>query len=141
MLLALFAGIALALGHHLFYQRLDGALVPAGSYDLAVRTVSRQQFNTGVGTAFAFLVKAALTIAVSIAYVQVFWRAAQVADKHPTLAELDTLSTLSNLLGLFTTRAWYRKPLLLFLALTYWYVGQAVLSAYCLNAYYRLLPG
>ena len=73
MLGALLAGILLALGHHIYYATLDENEVPAGDHDLRLFSVSRQQATAAVGTAFAFAVRSALVLAISSAYVQLFW--------------------------------------------------------------------
>jgi len=122
MLLALLSGTLLALGHHLFYQSLAGRPAPNGAYSIAGTNVSRQQFNTAVGTAFAFLVKALLALAVGLAYTQAFWRAAQVAEGGIGLAGLDTLhSILSDIVGFLKVHVWWRHPGLLLLAFIAWY--------------------
>ncbi|KAK3625747.1 hypothetical protein LTR56_020251 [Elasticomyces elasticus] len=120
MTVALLCAIALSLGHHFFYARLNGHLTPIGSYHVAGKSLSKQQFNTAVGTAFAFLVKSALTVATTLAYVQVFWWTVNNAKKGSTLAELDTLSALGNIVGLFNVTNRWRHPLLFGLALIFW---------------------
>lgn len=118
MVLALLFGALLALGHHLFYASLQGSPTPTGTLDITWSNVSVQQLNTAIGTAFAFLVKAFLVVAVSVAYFQTFWRAAAISKKGPTLANLDTtFSILGNALGFFQVHVWWRHPLLLLLAL------------------------
>ncbi|KAL8846410.1 MAG: hypothetical protein Q9221_008491 [Calogaya cf. arnoldii] len=60
MLASLIVGTLFALGHHLFYASLDhkqASTSLAGYYVLGMH-ISIQQFNTAVGTAFAFLVRA-----------------------------------------------------------------------------------
>jgi hypothetical protein len=52
MVTSLFLGILLTLGHHLFYNSLDGKLV--GASDHVIRGVTRQQLNFTLGTLFAF---------------------------------------------------------------------------------------
>lgn len=64
------AGCMLSLGHHLFYSNLAGTATPTGYYHaIAGSKISKQEFNTAIGTTFAFLVKAMLALAVSTAYV------------------------------------------------------------------------
>lgn len=116
-------GAILSLGHHLFYSSLEGTAVGDGDLDILGSRVSRQQLNLAGGTAFTFLVKAALTTAVSTAYIQLFWRAATHTAKPPTLATLDTgFAALSNIFLLLKVWFWWHYPLLLFLALTAWCV-------------------
>lgn len=113
---ALFAGFLCALGHHLFYASLAGSPAPTELYEIAGASISRQQLNTAVGTAFGFLVKSLLTITIATAFVQAFWRAIRMSAHGPTLKSLDTtFAVLSNIGGLLDLRAWrsFRLPLLL----------------------------
>jgi hypothetical protein len=83
--------------------------------------MSRQQINTSVGTAFAFLVRTFLALAVSTAYVQVFWSSVKTAKRSPTLNELDWANAgLYNFYGLFNLKHGSKYPLLLTLALLFW---------------------
>lgn len=123
MLAALIAGISFATGHHLFYQSLDGTHVSTEGYSFAGLTLSRQQTNTNVGTAFAFLVRACLVVAISVAYVQVFWKAfmAGTSKKSPALGQIDTsFSALGNALVLLYAPMWRWYPLLSSLAMAAW---------------------
>lgn len=123
ILLAFFAGILLAVGHHLFYKRLAGHVAPPGQYHLPFGEVSKQQVNTAVGTAFAFLVKSMLSLAVAASFTQVFWRALITAEKGARLADVDTaFSVLQDFSGLFKTSVWRRHSLLLPLAVIFWSV-------------------
>ncbi|KAK5704511.1 hypothetical protein LTR17_021819 [Elasticomyces elasticus] len=117
---ALFCAVALSLGHHFFYASLKNQLTPAGSYHVVGKSMSKQQLNTAIGTAFAFLVKATLTVAITLAYTQVFCHTVNSAKKNPTLAELDTLSALGNIVGLFNVIDRWRHPLLFVMALIFW---------------------
>ena len=123
MLAALTAAILFALGHHLFYQKLNGTETPTDDLRFASLSYSKQQMNIQVGTAFAFLVKASLAVSVSIAYTQVFWRAFSDSrhGKPPTLSNIDTaFSALSSVLALLKFRIWLRHPVLLLLATLTW---------------------
>lgn len=121
MILTLLSGSLLAMGHHLFYRSLADHSVSTGLYHFAGKNMSKQQFNTAVGTAFAYLVKAFLTVAVSTAYVQIFWMNTKNAKEYPTLAELDCAhSVLDNALSLFNVKIWWRYPSLLVLAAIFW---------------------
>ncbi|KAK3675115.1 hypothetical protein LTR78_005049 [Recurvomyces mirabilis] len=127
MLLALTCGALLATGHHLFYLSLAGEVAPTGSYNLAGATVSKQQFNTAAGTAFAFLVKAMLALAVTVAYTQTFWRALQVSHKGLKLPSIDTMhGVLANAADLFKVHVWWKRPLLLLLAIIAWYMSWCI---------------
>ena len=91
-------GVALAIGHHCFYQNLQGQRVPETSNFLSQITpydVSDQQFNVSVGTVFAFLVKALLGVAVSTVFNQLAWIA--VKTRTPKITVIDDLfSVMSN---------------------------------------------
>lgn len=119
----LIAGCLLCLGHHLFYAGLAGTTAPTGEYDIAGTNISKQKFNTAVGTAFAFLIKAALALVVSIAYIQAFWRSARNSKTGQRLSTLDTMfSVLGNVLNLTKLQIWVKYPLLLLMAVIAWYV-------------------
>lgn len=78
-----------------------------GEFSLAGFTVSAQQANVAAGTAFAFLIKACLMVAVRTAYTQVFW--ASVAGASTTVSRLDTLAAvLQNVLLLLSGTVWWR---------------------------------
>jgi hypothetical protein len=119
-LVAFLTGVLAAIAHHLFYQSLDGQPAPAldQRYRILWGSVSKQEINVAGGTAFAFLVKAALGTAISTAYVQLFWRALMRSDSKKTLSNVDTMfSVLSNPVSLFKIWTWRRFPLLLNLAI------------------------
>jgi hypothetical protein len=119
-LVAFITGVLAALAHHLFYQSLNGKPAPAldQRYKILWGSVSKQEINTAGGTAFAFLVKAALGTAISTAYVQLFWRALMRSDSKKTLSDVDTMfSVLTNPVSLFKIWTWRRFPLLLNLAI------------------------
>lgn len=125
MLSALFAGLASALGHHFFYNNLSGKDVPSGSYHVAGYDsgISKQQSNVALGTALAFAVKTCLVLAVSTAYVQLFWKALieQSPSKPPTLRSIDKgYSALRNAILLLNFSGWRRFPLLFTMALATW---------------------
>jgi hypothetical protein len=123
MVLGLAAGCLLCLGHHLFYTGLAGSTAPTGEYDIAGTNISKQKFNTAVGTAFDFLIKAALALAVTIAYTQAFWRSARNSTKGQRLSTLDTtFSVLGSLLNLAKLHVWVKYPLLLLMAVIAWCV-------------------
>lgn len=78
------AAIFLASGHHLFYRSLDGALVH--------RALFSQQFNVGIGTTFAFLVRALLVLSMGTTYWQIFWRTLRA--RILTVSSIDSLFSL-----------------------------------------------
>lgn len=126
MVASLVAGCLLSLGHHLFYMHLTGTDAPTGRYSIAGTEVSKQKFNTAVGTAFAFLVKSMLTLAIAIAYVQAFWRTIKVSEKGQRLSTLDTtFSILGNALNFVKLHIWIKFPLLFLLAVIAWSISIA----------------
>jgi hypothetical protein len=117
MVTSLLLGILLALGHHLFYNSLDGK--PVGASEHVIRGVTRQQLNLTLGTLFAFLVKAFLAVAVTTVYTQIAWRA--IKKRATTLGTIDTIfHVVSNFWSLISFSVWWKYPLLLLLALTMW---------------------
>jgi hypothetical protein len=122
MLLAFSAGIALAVGHHFFYQSLAGTPATAASYDVFGFETSKQQLSIALGTSFALGAKTCFMIAASTVYVQAFWReASKSGAKQMTLAQIDAAyGVLSNLTGLFAISVWARHPILLFIAIVSW---------------------
>lgn len=121
IVLALVVGFLLALGHHFFYFSLDGEPVSTESYHLAGKTLPKQQFNTSVGIGFALLVRTFLSIAVSTAYVQLFWRSIRTAKQSPRLAELDWASSgVNNILGIVNFKFWWKYSALVALAIVFW---------------------
>ena len=122
MLLSILSGFLLILGHHFFYASLDRNDVSTHSSSIAGRNLSQQQLNISVGTAFALLVKICLAVAVSTAYIQIFWRTTRNA-KPPTLVELDLANAgLDNIFSLCNPKFWLRYPLLVVLGLVFWLV-------------------
>ena len=121
MLLAFFAGALLSLGHHLFYRSLDGRMVRNIDYRIGGAQLSQQRLNLAVGNTFAFLVKASLVAAVSLAYIQVFWRAARKSQKGITLVNYDAVyGAVESFWAILKVKAWWRFPLLLLLAVVAW---------------------
>ena len=121
MFAALMFGILLAIGHHIFYNSLSGK--PAATDNFQVLrgqlTVSKQKVAITIGTSFAFLIKAALTLAVSIAYTQIVWKT--IKRQETSLLTINTLfSILGSLLSFLRVTVWWKYPLLLLLAITVW---------------------
>ncbi|KAK0787274.1 hypothetical protein LTR02_006467 [Friedmanniomyces endolithicus] len=113
MISALLAGVVFAVGHHLFYHGLAGHAVSDHYGKGFGSSVSAQEINIAIGTAFAFLVRACLVLAVSTAYIQAFWRAAKArqSEMNLTVAQLDAaFSALTNLLAFAKGPLWLRNP-------------------------------
>jgi hypothetical protein len=119
MFASLLCGLLLAVGHHLFYTHLNGQPTGSAGHTL-LGGVTRQQLNTTIGTIFAFLVKAFLVIAISIAYAQIMWRDLK---QQPTKVDAanTVFSALTSIWSLIHLSVWWRYPLLLLLACAAWY--------------------
>jgi hypothetical protein len=121
MITSFLGGFLLALGHHLFYASRAGDIVPTGSYSFLGTTLQKQQFNTSVGTALAFLVKTFLSVAISVAYIQLFWLTAHRAKQNPRLGDVDWVTSgLSNVFSLVYPNLWWKYPILGVSALVFW---------------------
>jgi hypothetical protein len=124
MVVALMAGVGFALGHHFFYRSLAGTSATDTYLSLLGVKTSTQQLNIAIGTALAYLAKTCFLLAISIVYVQAFWRAAgKVAKKQMKLRHLDAVySGLDDITAFFAVSIWARHPILLFIAVIAWYV-------------------
>ena len=119
MIACLVVGIAFAIGHHAFYRSLQSTEVRSAPYHFAGWQITPQQLNTAGGTAFAFTVKASLVLAISTAYVQLFFRA--IAKSGHEFASIDSwFSGLGDITSLFGTTTFWTQPLLAVVALTAW---------------------
>ncbi|ETS77828.1 hypothetical protein PFICI_09890 [Pestalotiopsis fici W106-1] len=119
---ALLGGVAFAIGHHFFYQSLDGQ---APSHDTSDRlyglmqNLSGQQTNIAVGTLLAFLVKALLGIAISRAQDQFSWKA--IKGRPTELRLIDSLlSAQHSIVDVLNIRLWGRHPVAMIIAVVYW---------------------
>ena len=142
------SGVLFATGHHLFYQRLAGTAVSTDNFNLLGSSISRQEASVAIGTALAFVTKACLVFAISLAFIQVLWREISARNAAPTLATIDNIwSAIANLLVLFNLPLWLKYPLLLLMATAAWYVllsfAQEMLDMYDINkssGWYQLPP-
>jgi hypothetical protein len=111
ILLAYLAALACAIGHHFFYASLDSQDVD--NYYLG------QEVTVAMGTAFAFLVRATLVIAVGTVYWQMFWL--RLGRQSFAISELDSLDgALSSIFDLMDVRALRRSPELGIIAVLAW---------------------
>ena len=122
MSVTLCGGIGIAVGHHFFYQHLDGTVATDAAYSI-FGSISTQEAYIAIGIAFAFSFKASLVFATSLAFLQLFWREAKAVNGR-TPAKLKTLdslhSSLSNVFTMFNLPIWWRYPLLFLMAMTTW---------------------
>lgn len=123
MVALLLLATAFAIGHHAFYQHLNGQPIQDISYlntqTIALSHVSNQQINISIGTFFAFLVKALLGAAVSIAFDQLAWKS--IKAKTTSIATIDNLfSILSNGFVALDLKLWRQYPISMLLACIIW---------------------
>ncbi|GIZ43183.1 hypothetical protein CKM354_000642100 [Cercospora kikuchii] len=133
-------GAAFAIGHHAFYNSLHGTEVRSTPFQLAGWEITPQQLNTAGGTAFAFAVKASLVLAISTAYVQLFFRAIAKVGYH--FACIDSwFSGLGDITALFGITTFWTHPLLAVVAVTAWLLPLvAVITPATLSVNFDRLP-
>ncbi|KAK8023737.1 hypothetical protein PG993_011803 [Apiospora rasikravindrae] len=133
MVASFLVGVMFAVGHHLFYASLDAKPTQGADFVFLGSTYSSQQFNLAVGTAFAFLVKAAFVFSVSIAYIQLFWRQLKYnteKGRPSTVEHTDSLySGLESLCSLFNAPVMYKYPVLFLVAAAAWLIPIASIIA------------
>jgi hypothetical protein len=111
ILLAYLAALALAVGHHVFYNSLHGRDVDDYILD--------QEVTVAIGTAFAFLVRTTLVIAVGTVYWQMFWL--RLGRQSFAVSEVDSLAgALTSIFDLTDVRALRSSPDLGIIALLAW---------------------
>lgn len=120
------SGLFSALGHHFFYEHLNGTVAHdnnnmPNSTVLEQWSTDGQKFNITIGTALAFLVSASLGAAVSTAYTQVAWQS--IKQQSRMMGTIDAIfAILGSPLAFFNALLWLRLPVLTLLAVTFWYV-------------------
>jgi hypothetical protein len=128
-------GVAICASHHYFYQSLHGQEVGQHEYNVLGSRRSSQQINLWVGTAFAFIAKAAFAISVTTAFFQLFWtwlNNASAKGRAISLGRIDAaFSSTSNAFTIFHMPLWFQNPLLLLLASTVWFVHHCGRATIC----------
>ncbi|KAI1744693.1 hypothetical protein F4680DRAFT_405753 [Xylaria scruposa] len=120
ILFSLFSGVLFAVGHHCFYQYLNGQRVNEARFG--------QQTSIRIGTAASYLVRVAFVVTISTSYWQVFWRT--LHRKKISLHTIDSLADLLSSLSNFCNMAGFRaSPILVGLAAVSWLVPLASLIA------------
>ncbi|KAF2114839.1 hypothetical protein BDV96DRAFT_86392 [Lophiotrema nucula] len=110
MLCSFTAGIVLAVGHHLYYARLNDSLVGSAA---------RQQWPLRFGTAFAFLVQICYANATGIAYVQWVWR--RCRQQAIQIGTIDAAFAVDRNIFMFLKPGFVLKfPIAAGLALIFW---------------------
>ncbi|WPG99355.1 Hypothetical protein R9X50_00216900 [Acrodontium crateriforme] len=128
MIASLVVGTFLAFGHHFFYQSLDGNEASTQPFQVAGWVVSQQQLVTAAGTAFAFLVKASLVLAVSTAYIQLIFRA--MTKYEFRVEQLDDIfGAMEDIAVAFCLIPLWKNPQLLLVVLIGWLLPIAAIIA------------
>jgi hypothetical protein len=110
MVVLYLCGLALSVGHHLYYNSLDNTLV---------KSAEQQTWAIRIGTGFAFVVKTLLVAAIGIAAVQQIW--ATLRRKSVNLRGIDAMfSVLSDPLTFFVPDMWMCAKTLTLLAIVSW---------------------
>ncbi|KAJ5353700.1 hypothetical protein N7541_006264 [Penicillium brevicompactum] len=105
-------GLALSVGHHLYYKSHDNTLV---------KSAEQQTWTIRIGTGFAFLVKTLLVAAIGIAAVQQMW--ATLRKKSVNIRGIDAMfSILSDPLAFFVPDMWICAKTLTVLAIVSWLI-------------------
>jgi hypothetical protein len=102
MVSLLVAGIALAVGHHAYYQSLAGTKVLPIDDTTSAWNTARQEWKIRFGTAFAFLAKTCLATSVAIAYTQHIW--ATCRKKAYSVSGLDAMFSATSDIFAITNR-------------------------------------
>jgi len=126
------SGLALAVGHHLLYSRLNGR-------QLAQVSVS-QAWVIRAGTAFAFAFKTVLVSAIGAAYCQLFWHS--VRRKSIRIGSLDAMFALLKEPMAFFKFQFAKKTALLFvMAVLAWLLPlSSILSPGALTGLFSMYP-
>ncbi|RFN48804.1 hypothetical protein FIE12Z_6859 [Fusarium flagelliforme] len=107
---SLLSGLALAIGHHVFYDYLNNRIV---------ESQNQQEWFLRIGTGMAFLARALLSAAVGIAYTQILWRT--LRSKSITIEGINSLFGVSHTAWDFTTlELWTAAPGLAIVAMIAW---------------------
>jgi hypothetical protein len=104
------SGAALAVGHHVYYSKLDGAPVASAGH---------QQWAIRFGTAFSFLVKSCLQASTILACGQCVWKV--LRNKSLTMGSIDNIFALTSTPFSFLQWELYKeaRPVLLVALLTW----------------------
>lgn len=116
MLGYLVLGIGFALGHHFYWQSLDGKQVDSET---------EQEWAQRYGIVFAFLAQSALCLSVGVAFVQRVWLT--IRRKPMELRNLDKAFSLkSDVFAFFSWEILRKAKLLCLLGICAWYVTSSM---------------
>ncbi|KAF2462933.1 uncharacterized protein BDR25DRAFT_320387 [Lindgomyces ingoldianus] len=113
ILLALLMGLGVALAHHSMNVRLNNK--PVAEIKVSQAWISR------FSTALAFLTNTCFIVSVGASFTQRQWL--RFHQQSFTIAQIDAVTgILGNLLGFFSSRVWFRHPILVLTALASWVI-------------------
>ncbi|KAJ3546933.1 hypothetical protein NM208_g1768 [Fusarium decemcellulare] len=112
MIGSLLLGVMFAVGHHLYYEFLDGNIV---------KSQSQQEWFLRVGTGVAFSARAMLSAAVGFAYTQILWRTLRL--KSVTIQGMNSFfGILHNTWDFTAWEIWTAAPALAVVAIIAWFL-------------------
>lgn len=119
MAASLIVGVLFALGHHIFYSRLEGRIPDD-------KDIYRQSTNIAIGTLCSHVVRASSAIAIGVAYWQLFWQTAK--SRAISIGALDSLAgVLNGAQNFFDFKAVSSGPYLMTFALLSWLIPWAMI--------------
>ncbi|KAF9631158.1 hypothetical protein BFW01_g2020 [Lasiodiplodia theobromae] len=98
MVILLLIGISVSLGHHFYYEWLDGQ---------EVQSRDKQQWALRIGNAFAFLAKCCFCSAANIAFLQWLWKT--LREKYISVQGIDAAFSATQTLVSFASREMLSK--------------------------------
>lgn len=105
-------GIALAIGHHLYYHSLDGT---------RVTNTFEQTWAIRIGSIFAVSVRVSFSLCLGVSVVQLFWKTFRKPAKTASLETVDALCNITNNpLGFIVRETWVFNPILVCLGFITW---------------------
>ncbi|CAG7956978.1 unnamed protein product [Penicillium salamii] len=124
-------GLALSVGHHIYYKSYDNTLV---------ESATQQTWTIRIGTGFAFLVKTLLVAAIGIAAVQQMW--ATLRKKSVNIRGIDAIfSVLSDPLAFLVPDMWICAKTLTLLAIVSWLIPLvALITPATLSVHLKTTP-
>lgn len=122
MVSLLLGGGAVASGHHIFYQSLNGTSVDSNDH---IWSMSTQEWNVRYGTALAFVTKTCLAAAVSLAYRQQIW--ISLRNKYFKISAINAMfEAVNDPFAFLDLDFVWESRLGATLALMTWYVGRSL---------------
>lgn len=128
--IAFIASICLAIGHHAFYNYLDGRQTPNSiRFQLGKSfRVSDQQKNIVIGTLLAVLVKGLAYYSMSAAHMQTTWMTIKAQETKCDAIDAG-FRTTPDPRSLLKWTLWLRNPLMMLVAVLFWYESPVLIEA------------